>query len=137
VGNTLYRPFCIDGKHIAPRFNAKWRDPKCEDVDYLHLPDAAWQREYNYCNPPWDALPSLCAKLHQSGGAATVIAPYWPHKPWFQHLHSMAIETTHYPVSRDQFFPGRHGSREGVGPGWSVVAFRLPRRHGYTPAEAQ
>jgi hypothetical protein len=25
-----------------PRFNAIWRDPQCEDVDCLHLPDAAW-----------------------------------------------------------------------------------------------
>jgi hypothetical protein len=31
-----------------PRFNARWRDPKCEDVDCLHLPDAAWQRKKNY-----------------------------------------------------------------------------------------
>jgi hypothetical protein len=23
------------------RYNAKWRDPKCEDIDCLHLPDAA------------------------------------------------------------------------------------------------
>jgi hypothetical protein len=34
-----------------PRFNAMWRDHKCEDVDCLHLPDTAWQREANYCNP--------------------------------------------------------------------------------------
>jgi hypothetical protein len=47
-----------------PRFNAKWRDLKCEDVDCLHLPDTAWQREANYCNPPWAALPALCPKLH-------------------------------------------------------------------------
>jgi hypothetical protein len=98
-----------------PRFNAMWRDPKCEGVDSLHLPDTAWQREANYCNPPWAALPALCAKLHQSGAPTTVIAPYWPHKPWLQHLHSMATETIHYPPSRDMFFPGRHGSREGVG----------------------
>jgi hypothetical protein len=63
------------GNAHLPRFNAKWRDPKCEDVDCLHLPDAAWQREATYSNPPWDALPSLCAKLHQSGEVATVIAP--------------------------------------------------------------
>jgi hypothetical protein len=47
-----------------PRFNTKWRDPKREDVDCLHLPDAAWQREANYCKPPWDELPCLCSKLH-------------------------------------------------------------------------
>jgi hypothetical protein len=36
-----------------PRFNVRWRDPKCEDVDCLHLPDATLQRENNYCNPPF------------------------------------------------------------------------------------
>jgi hypothetical protein len=121
-----------------PRFNARWRDPKSEDVDYLHLTDTAWQREANYCKLPWSALPALCAKIRQLGAAATVIAPYWPHKPWFKDLYSLATETIHYPASRDLFFPGRHGSREGVRrPGWSIVAFRLPRRPGCTPAEAQ
>jgi hypothetical protein len=47
-----------------PRFNVKWRDPECEDIDSLHLRDAAWQREATYCNLSWDALPSLCAKRH-------------------------------------------------------------------------
>jgi hypothetical protein len=120
------------------RFNAMWRDPKCEDVDCLHLPDTAWQREANYRKPPWSALPALCAKLHESDASTTVIAPYWPHKTWLQHPHNMATETIHYPASRDLFFPGGHGSREGVGrPRWSIVAFRLPRRHGCTSAEAQ
>jgi hypothetical protein len=40
-----------------PRFNAKWRDPQCEDADFLHLPDAAWRHENNYCNPPLDCSP--------------------------------------------------------------------------------
>jgi hypothetical protein len=35
-----------------PRFNARWRDPQCEDIDSLHLSDDAWRRENNYCNPP-------------------------------------------------------------------------------------
>jgi hypothetical protein len=35
-----------------PRVNATWRDQQCEDVDCLHLPDAARQCEANYCNPP-------------------------------------------------------------------------------------
>jgi hypothetical protein len=64
---TMWGPHSID--HFAtmentqlPMFNARWRDPKCEDVDSLHLPDTAWQREANYCKPPWAALPALCAK---------------------------------------------------------------------------
>jgi hypothetical protein len=39
------------GNTQLPRFNAKWLDPKCEDIDSLRLPDAAWQREAYYCNP--------------------------------------------------------------------------------------
>jgi hypothetical protein len=50
-----------------PRFNATSHDPKCEDVDCLHIPDTAWQREANNCNPTWAALPTLCAKLHKPG----------------------------------------------------------------------
>jgi hypothetical protein len=34
-----------------PRFNARWRDPQCEDVDCLRLPDAAWRCDNKYCNP--------------------------------------------------------------------------------------
>jgi hypothetical protein len=96
-----------------PRFNVKWRDPESVDIDSLHLPDAAWQREANNCNLPRDALPSLCAKPHQSRVASTVIAPNWPHKPWFQHLHNMATETTHFLATHDLFFPGRQDSRAG------------------------
>jgi hypothetical protein len=59
-----------------PRFNARWRDPQCEDVDCLHLPVTTWLRENNYGNPPWTALPALAAKLGQSHATSTVIAPY-------------------------------------------------------------
>jgi hypothetical protein len=108
------------------RFNAIWRDPECEDVDCLHLPDTAWMRENNYCNPPWTALPALAAKLGQSHATATVIAPYWLNKTWYHDLKRLATATVHFPASRDLFFPGRLGTRAGVGPpAWSIVAFRL------------
>jgi hypothetical protein len=34
-------------KAQLPRFNARWRDPQCENINYLRLPDAAWRRENN------------------------------------------------------------------------------------------
>jgi hypothetical protein len=118
-----------------PRFNARWRDPQCEDVDCLRLPDAAWHRENNYCNSPWSALPALAAKLAQSQAATTVIAPYWPDKTWYHALSRLATSTLHFPAARDLFFPGRLGRREGVGtPAWSIVAFRLSPPLGCTPA---
>jgi hypothetical protein len=78
-----------------PRFNARWRNPQCEDVDRLHLPDAVWCRESNYYNPPWTALMTLAAKLRQSGEAATVVAPNWPSKPRYQDLKRLASHTVH------------------------------------------
>ena len=65
------------------RYNAKWRDGETEAVDSLHLPDDAWRKEVNWCNPPWSLLDDLAAKLRQSGAAATIIAPKWPRFPWY------------------------------------------------------
>jgi hypothetical protein len=117
-----------------PRFNARWRDPLCEDIDCLHLADPAWQRENNYCNPPWSALPALAAKLAQAQAAATIIAPFWPNKTWYHAFARLAIETLHFPAARDLFFPNRLGKREGVeSPAWSIVAFWLSPPLGFTP----
>jgi hypothetical protein len=96
-----------------PRFNARWRDPLCEDIDCLHMSDAAWRHENNYCNPPLSALPALAAKLAQSQAAATDIAPYWPNKTWYHAFARLASATLHFPAARDLFFPGRLGKREG------------------------
>jgi hypothetical protein len=117
-----------------PRFNARWRDPHCKNIDCLHFPDAAKRRENNYCNPPWTALPALAAKQDQSQAPATVIAPYWPNKTWYHALSRLATATLHFPASRDLFFPGRLGKRAGVGPpAWSIVAFRLTPPYSSTP----
>eukprot|EP00873_Tetraselmis_striata_P033084 jgi/Tetstr1/453348/TSEL_040339.t1 len=76
---------------ILPRYNATWLDPGCEAVDSLHLSDAEWRRENNYCNPPWPLLPDMVQKLRQSGAAATVVAPRWEGKVWHQALTEMAV----------------------------------------------
>jgi hypothetical protein len=113
------------------RYNAKWRDGTTEAVDSLHLPDTEWRKENNWCNPPWELLDDLAAKLRTSGAAATIIAPYWPKKPWFVHLSEMSFETVDMPPSHDLFSPQRQLGQGGVGPSaWSVVAFRVPLRPG-------
>ncbi len=113
------------------RYNAKWRDGTAEAVDSLHLSDEQWRDENNWCNPPWELLDDLVAKLRQSGAAATVIVPFWPKKPWFVHLAEMSSESVDMPPSRDLFSPQKQPGRVGVGPSsWSVVAFRVPLRPG-------
>jgi hypothetical protein len=123
--------FASNANKQLPRYNAKWRDGTAEAVDSLHLPNSAWRGEQNWCNPPWELLDDLAAKLLNSGAAATVIAPYWPKKPWFAHLAAMASETIDMPPSRDLFSPQKRLGQGGVGPSaWSVVAFRIPLRRG-------
>ena len=58
-----------------PRYNAEWRDGAMEAVDNLHLPDAGWKRERNWCNLPCELMDGLVVKLRNSGAEATVIAP--------------------------------------------------------------
>eukprot|EP00873_Tetraselmis_striata_P006616 jgi/Tetstr1/426880/TSEL_017093.t1 len=76
---------------MLPRYNAAWLDPGCEAVDSMHLSDAEWRRENNYCNPPWPLLPDLVQKLRQSGAAATVVAPRWEGKVWHQALTEITV----------------------------------------------
>jgi hypothetical protein len=117
-----------------PRFNARWRDPQGEDVVCLHLPDIAWQCENNYCNPPWTSLPSLAAKLRQSGATAAIVPPYSPNKTWYHDLQRLATATLHFPASRDLFVLVRIGKGAGVGPpAWSIVTFRVTPPLGSTP----
>jgi hypothetical protein len=134
--NKVWGPHTIDrfasyANKQLPRYNAKWRDGTTEAVDSLRLPDSEWRHERNWCNPPWELLDDLVVKLRSSGAEATVIAPYWPKKPWFIHLTEMSSETVDMPPETDLFFPQKQLGRGGVGrSAWSVVAFRLPLRRG-------
>ena len=118
---------------LLPRYNSKWLDPGTEAVDSLRLSDNAWRVEHNWCNPPWELLDDLVLKLRSSGASATIIAPHWPGKPWYQQLTELASEAIVYPPSFNLFCPGQRYTPDGVGlTGWSVVAFRIPRRLGPT-----
>jgi hypothetical protein len=74
-GKHSIDPFASALNTLLPRYNAGLKDPTCEAVDALHLPNNDWRRENNWCNPPWPLLPNLVEKLRQSGAAATVVAP--------------------------------------------------------------
>ena len=118
---------------MLPRRNSRWRDPRLEATDCLRLDDNLWRKEKNWCNPPWELMNELVAKMHRSGAAATVVAPHCVGESWHQLLLGLSTEVIIYPLARDLFFPGRHGAREGVGmPNWSNVACKVPFRHGCT-----
>ena len=136
--DRLWGPHTVDRfasmeNALLRRYNARWRDPYAEAVDCLRLPDAEWLRETNWCNPPWELLDDLVLKLRSSGAAATVVAPRWLDKGWYQQLRELASESVEYPPAHDLFYPGRLGVRAGVGKSrWSVTVFRVPRRAGCT-----
>eukprot|EP00873_Tetraselmis_striata_P039900 jgi/Tetstr1/460164/TSEL_005480.t1 len=96
---------------LLPRYNAAWLDPTCEAVDSLHLPNADWRRENNWCNAPWSLLPDLVQKLQQSGAAAIVVAPRWEGKAWHQALTEMAVEELTVAPRAGLFRPGRRDGR--------------------------
>ncbi len=108
--------FASNANKQVPRYNSKWRDGTLEAVDSLHLQDKHWREEENWCNPPWKLLDDLVAKLRQTGWAATVIAPYWPKKAWFNHLAEMSSESIDMPPRRDLFSPQKQQGHVGVGP---------------------
>eukprot|EP00873_Tetraselmis_striata_P021878 jgi/Tetstr1/442142/TSEL_030295.t1 len=121
--------FATSENALLPRYNARWRAPRCEAVDALRLSDAAWRCERNWCNPPWNLIGDLVSKLESSGAPAIVIVPYWPDKAWYQLLSEMCSDMRSWKPRHDLFIPGRTGDRLPVGaPRWPVVAFNIPAR---------
>eukprot|EP00873_Tetraselmis_striata_P006875 jgi/Tetstr1/427139/TSEL_017328.t1 len=121
--------FATSENALLPRYNARWRDPRCEAVDALRLSDAAWRCERNWCNPPWNLIGDLVSKLESIGAPAIVIVPYWPDKAWYQLLSEMCSDMRSWKPRHDLFIPGRTGDRLPVGaPRWHVVAFDIPAR---------
>eukprot|EP00873_Tetraselmis_striata_P017806 jgi/Tetstr1/438070/TSEL_026695.t1 len=121
--------FATSENALLPRYNARWRDPRCEAVDALRLSDVAWRCERNWCNPPWNLIGDLVSKLESSGAPAIVIVPYWPDKAWYQLLSEMCSDMRSWKPRHDLFIPGRTGDRLPVGaPRWPVVAFNIPAR---------
>eukprot|EP00873_Tetraselmis_striata_P008904 jgi/Tetstr1/429168/TSEL_019121.t1 len=95
---------------MLPRYNAAWLDPGCEAVDSLHLSDAEWRRENNYCNPPWPLLPDLVQKLRQSGAAATVVAPRWEDKLYAEQQGVPPLGATAATIARYIAWQGLRGT---------------------------
>jgi hypothetical protein len=110
-----------------PRYNSAWLDPGTEGLDAFAQTN--WQREHNWCNPPWDLLPRLAHLLEMTGAAATVIAPCWPAQPWYQQLQAMACDIRHVASEAGLFSPGQLNSSASIAPpAWSVTCFRIPAR---------
>ena len=55
------------------------------------------------CMPPWSLIPAVLRKLRSSSGVLlTIVAPYWPQRPWFPDLLDLVVDgPVALPQSRD------------------------------------
>ena len=62
-----------------------------------------WNGWQAYAFPPWALIPAVLKKLRSfSGVLLTIIAPYWPQRPWFPDLLDLVVDgPVALPLSRD------------------------------------
>jgi hypothetical protein len=71
---------------------------------------------------PFLPSPPNCANR----ATATVVAPHWPNKTWYQDLQRLVAHILHFPPWLDPLFPGGLGKPAGVEPpAWSIEVFRV------------
>ena len=75
------------------RYNSLYWDPHTEAVDAMAQEN--WNKELNFCNPPFWMINRVLRKIEQQQAEAILIAPLWKSKEWFKKLMKMAID---YPV---------------------------------------
>ena len=73
----------------VPRFNSRYWEPLSEGVDALA--QVNWGKENNFVNPPFCLLSRVLDVVQAQGAIATVIAPAWKAKEWYQKLLKMSI----------------------------------------------
>ena len=62
-----------------------------------------WNEWQAYAFPPWSLIPAGLRKLRSSSGVLlTIVAPYWPQRPWFPDLLDLVVDgPVALPQSRD------------------------------------
>jgi hypothetical protein len=137
VGSTYDRPFRLHTQRPTPAIQRPMERPA---VRGRRLPTPSRR-----CQASREQLlqPSLDRPTSTRRQTSSTTCHSDRHRPrlagqkWYHAFARLATATLHFPAARDLLFPGRLGTREGVGlPAWSIVAFRLSPPLGYTPAAA-
>ena len=70
-------------------FFSLFRGPMAAGMDAFLQP---WDGLQAYAFPPWSIIPRVLAKLRESRGTElTLMAPYWPQRPWFPDLLHLSL----------------------------------------------
>ena len=116
--------FATSANRQCSVFFSPFRDPLAAGTDaFLQCLDGLQA----YAFPPWSILPKVLAKLRVSPGLElTLIAPYWPQRPWFADLlHLSLAPLVALPLRRDLLrLPQSHCLYQGL-PRLRLHAWRL------------
>ena len=81
--------FATSNNHRCSIYFSPYRDPLSAGTDALLQ---SWDGLLAYAFPPWSILPHVLAKLRVSHRTLlTLIAPYWPQRPWFVNLLQLSV----------------------------------------------
>ena len=92
--------FATSLNHRCSLYFSPFHDPSAVATDAL-LQD--WNGWLAYAFPPWALILAVLKKLRSSSGVLlTLIAPYWPQRPWFPELLDLVVDgPVTLPLSRD------------------------------------
>ena len=92
--------FATSLNHRCSLYFSPFHDPSAVATDAL-LQD--WSGWLAYAFPPWALIPAVLKKLRSSSGVLlTLVAPYWPQRPWFPELLDLVVDgPVTLPLSRD------------------------------------
>ena len=81
--------FATSDNHSCFIYFSPYRHPLSAGTDALLQ---SWDGLLVYAFPPWSILPQVLAKLRVSHRTLlTLIAPYWPQRPWFVDLLQLLV----------------------------------------------
>ena len=102
--------FATSANHRCSIYFSPFRDPQSAGTDAFLQ---SWDGLLAYAFPPWSVIPQVLTKLRASQGTyLTLVAPYWPQRPWFPELLYLAVAPPVVLPSRpDRLFQPQSGLR--------------------------
>ena len=92
--------FATSHNHKCSIYFSPYHDHNALGTDALLQNWNGWQA---YAFPPWLLIPAVLRKLRSSSGVLlTIVAPYWPQRPWCPDLLDLVVDgPVALPQSRD------------------------------------